>query len=246
AMTQSPEEATAAAEAVAQTRERLAELNLRHDVVEANLRGEDGSRIMQAAQLRESLDQGWWETAGTREIAGVWDHVDAWPDSAGKLVAQAHLRTGILRAHGVTAPTGASGLDVAAAIEKARGARETDLPEDEQEKKLRQRSRGEEAAATASTERAEGMAAAGEPASDVRAEAGHAADMQAAASQDREAAAALAGMGDREAADAVAVAAEAFSGTPSSRLAASRAKVRSQRPRPKAQSRDQERGRGGR
>jgi hypothetical protein len=244
----SPEESAAAAEAVAQTRERLAELNLRREVVEANLRFEDGSLVVQAAQLRESLDAGWWETANTTEIAGVWDYVDAWSHGAAKQAAQADIRTGILRTHGVTAPNGASGRDIAAAIEAARDARDRNLPGDREEDRLRQRSRKEGAAATASQERAGGMADTGAPAEDVRAESEHAADMQAAAAQDRDAAAALADMDDREAADAIAVAAEGFSGTPSARLAASREAPRSQsrRPRQPRRSRDQQRGRGGR
>jgi hypothetical protein len=241
----SPEEAAAAAEAVAQTRERLAELNLRREAAEANLRGEDGSLVTQAAQLRESLDAGWWETANTTEIAGVWDHVDAWSEGAGKQAAQAHLRTGILRTHGITVPTGASGRDIAAAIESARDSRERNLPGDREEDRLRQRSREESAAATASRERAGGLADTGAPPEDVRAEAEHAAEMQAAAAQDRDAAAALAEMDDREAAEAIAVAAEGFTGTPSARLARQPAqRSRPRQPRRARGPRTSERGQG--
>lgn len=234
------------ATSTAVARERMGDLRLRREMAQARLRGESDQPVMWAERLRQDLDEGWWETASAAEVAGVWEHVGSWPDGAGKTAAQAQLWAGVQRTHGVVVTPGASAGDVAAALEKALDAQGRGGAEGRQDEQRRQQSREEEAAATASGERAQGMAAVGEPMEDVRAEAGHAVDTQAAAIQDRQAAAALAEMGDREAADAVAVAAEAFSGTPSSRLAASRAKGRSQRPRPKKQSRDQERGRGGR
>ncbi|MFI9311133.1 hypothetical protein [Streptomyces triculaminicus] len=230
----------------AAARERMGDLRLRREMAEARLRGESDQTVMWAERLRHDLDTGWWETANPTEITGVWKHVGTWPEGAGKTAAQAQLWAAVQRMHGVVVTPGASASDVAAALEKALDAQGRGLPGDRQDERQRQQSRDEEAAANASGERAEGMAAAGEPMEDVRAEAGHAGDMQAAAVQDRQAAAALADVGDREAADAVAVAAQGFSGTPSSRLAASQGK-RSQRPRPKPrQQRDQERGRGGR
>ncbi|TXJ83300.1 hypothetical protein E2C11_07455 [Streptomyces lavendulae] len=227
-------------------RERMGELRLRREMAEARIRGESDEPVMWAERLRHDLDEGWWETASPAEIAGVWEHVGTWPDGASKTAARAHLEAGVQRTHGVTVPHGASAGDVAAVLEKVLDAQGQNLPEDRQDERLRQRSQDEEAAATASGERAVGMATVGEPVEDVRAEAEQAAAMRAAAAQDREAAAALADMGDREAADAVAVAAQGFSGTPSSRLAASQGKKRTRRPQPPRQSRDQEQGRGGR
>ncbi len=223
----------------------MAELGLRREVAEANLRGEDGTRVAQAAALRESLDEGWWQTANTDEVAGVWDHVDGWPEGAGKQAAQANLRTGILRTHGVTAVSGASGRDIASAIDAARDTRDGDLLGDREVGRRRQRAREEGAAATASGERAGGLAETGAPSDEVRAEAGNAAEMRAAAEQDSAAAEALANMPDQEAADAVRVAAEAFSGTPSARLDASRQerRARSRQPKQRRRPRDPERGR---
>ncbi|MGW1807154.1 hypothetical protein [Streptomyces sp. NPDC002078] len=222
------------------------ELRLRRQMAEARLRGESDAPVMWAERLSQDLDEGWWETASPAEIVGVWEHVGTWPEGASKTAVQAQLQAGVQRTHGVTVPSGASGGDVAAALEKVLDAQGRNLPEDRQGERLWQQSQDEEAAATASGERAEGMATVGEPVEDVRAEAEQAAAMRAAALQDREAAAALADMGDREAADAVAAAAQGFSGTPSSRLAASQGKKRARRPRPPRQSRDQERGLGGR
>ncbi|MEU2717804.1 hypothetical protein [Streptomyces sp. NPDC007205] len=230
----------------AAARERMGDLRLRREMAEARLRGESDEPVMWAERLRQDLDEGWWETANPTEIVGVWEHVGTWPDGATKTAAQAQLGAGVQRTHGVTVPPGASAGDVAAALEKALDVQGRNLPEDRQDERLRQQSQDEEAAATASGERAEGMATVGEPVEDVRAEAEQAAAMRAAAEQDRQATAALADVGDREAADAVAAAAQGFSGTPSSRLAASQGKKRSRRPRPPRQSRDQERGRGGR
>ncbi|MEU1627740.1 hypothetical protein ABZ746_20875 [Streptomyces sp. NPDC020096] len=107
-------------------------------------------------------------------------------------------------------------------VNAARDARDRNLPGDRDEDRLWNRSRGEDAAAFASDETAAGLAETHAPAEDVRAEADHADDMRTAANQDRDAAAALATVEDVEAAEAVAVASEAFSGTPSARLAAGR------------------------
>ncbi|MEU8030695.1 hypothetical protein AB0C13_18925 [Streptomyces sp. NPDC049099] len=230
----------------AAARERMGDLRLRREMAEARLRGESDAPVMWAERLHQDLDERWWETANPTEIAGVWDHVDTWPDGARKTAVQAQLQADVQRTHGVVVPPGASAGDVAAALERALDAQGRNLPEDRQDERLRQRSQDEEAAATASGERAEGMATVGEPVEDVRAEAEQAAAMRAAAEQDRQATAALADVGDREAADAVAAAAQGFSGTPSSRLAASQGKTRSSRPRPPRQSRHQERDRGGR
>ncbi|MGW3200114.1 hypothetical protein ACWDBD_37220 [Streptomyces sp. NPDC001118] len=230
----------------AAARERMGDLRLRREMAEARLRGESDEVVMWAERLRQDLDEGWWETASPAEIAGVWEHVGTWPDGARKTAVQTQLLADVQRTHGVMVPPGASAGDVAVALDRALDAQGRNLPEDRQDERLRQQSQDEEAAATASGERAEGMATVGEPVEDVRAEAEQAAAMRAAEEQDRQAAAALADMGDREAADAVAAAAQGFSGTPSSRLAASQGKKGSRRPRPPRQSRDQERGRGGR
>ncbi|MFI9724545.1 hypothetical protein ACIHFE_33785 [Streptomyces sp. NPDC052396] len=247
------------AETTAAVQERMGALRLRREMAEARLRGESDQTVVWAARLREDLDDGWWETASPAEVSGVCDHVGTWPDGVGKDAAQAQLCAGVQRTYGVVVSPGASAVDVAAAI--AGDARDMNLPADRDRDRLLQRAEDETTAADvwaawaaaakkAQKEQAqkevEETAAAREPAGEVEAAAAYAADMEAAAEQDRRAAAVLAAMGDREAADAVAVAAQGFPGNPSARLAASRGKKRSRRPRPKSQSRDQERGRGGR
>ena len=132
-------------------------------------------------------------------------------------------RTAHDQAQGSSRPQG-SGQET----EAAQDARDRNLPGDRDEDRLRDRAHGEDAAALGSDETAMGLAEIHAPAEDVHAEAEHADDMRAAANQDREAANALATVEDAEAAEAVAVAAEGFSGTPSARLTASRSAARSQ------------------
>ncbi|WP_198532529.1 hypothetical protein, partial [Carbonactinospora thermoautotrophica] len=117
-------EAARCRERLADARERLAQLNLRVRMVEADLRGEDGRLVAQVAALRQMLDEEWWATASPQEVGGVWEWVAQRRDGTAKTQADALLRAGIWRTYGVDIRGQASGEDVAAVVADAQAAAE--------------------------------------------------------------------------------------------------------------------------
>ncbi|MBH1934130.1 hypothetical protein I5Q34_07445 [Streptomyces sp. AV19] len=96
-------------------RQQIEELQLRIEVAGAQVRGEDPAHVYGGVQLRDLLDQGWWETANDSEIAGVWDTVRGWSPGQARAEMQAHLREEINKHHGVHVPPGdkLTGVDIA-------------------------------------------------------------------------------------------------------------------------------------
>ncbi|GAA1882021.1 hypothetical protein [Streptantibioticus ferralitis] len=189
--------------------------------------------------MRQPWDEAWWQQARPEEIARTWEVTQGWA-RAGDPYAQStleHMSRQLKERHGVEVPHNRDGRGDRTPtkapgngqdVDATRDARDRNLPGDRDEDRLRDKAHGEDAAALGSDETAMGLAETHAPAEDVHAEADHADDMRTAANQDRDAAAALATMEDVEAAEAVAVASEGFSGTPSARLAARRPATRSQ------------------
>ncbi|GAA0438971.1 hypothetical protein [Streptomyces luteireticuli] len=96
-------------------RQQMEELQLRIEAAGAQVRGEDPAHVYGAVQLRDLLDQGWWETANDTEIAGVWDTVRGWSPGQARTEMQTHLREEISKHHGVHVPPGGelTGDDIA-------------------------------------------------------------------------------------------------------------------------------------
>ncbi|WP_328643934.1 hypothetical protein [Streptomyces canus] len=80
----------------------------------ASLKGENPDHVHEAARLRESLDQGFWETASASEIAGAWEHVAAWQPGQAKEDMQEFMRERLAAEHGLTLPQDVTGDGIAA------------------------------------------------------------------------------------------------------------------------------------
>lgn len=94
--------------------QQQAETALRVAATVADMRGENGAHVYDAARLTESLDDGWWATASPAEIAGVWDHVGAWQEGQARSEMLTVLREGIERHHRLIVPKDATSDMVAA------------------------------------------------------------------------------------------------------------------------------------
>lgn len=108
---------------VAELQERLTDIELRVDRVTADLRGEDAALVTEATVLRRDLDQQWWQTATPEEVAGIWTHVDGWPQGAAQRGMRTELQAQILRHHGVDVGPGASFEQVSGELQRAQADR---------------------------------------------------------------------------------------------------------------------------
>jgi hypothetical protein len=250
---------------LAAQRERLRQLEWQRELV-----GSD--RFDEARLLLGHLDVVWWHDASAPEVAAVWDHVAAWspdgPQGRARAVMQSTLRRQIAATYDCVVPEDATGQQVRELVGRALDVTEPDsgrLPgtarsdraheehaaardaaarEDRDAERLATRARLEDADAAGSERAAEGRRAGGGDQRRAAADGVHAAAAHAAARQDDEAAAALETVSDREAAEAVVVAAQGFADTPSGRLNASRGSEAASRPAPhQAPTRERDQGR---
>ncbi|MFF7176852.1 hypothetical protein [Streptomyces pseudovenezuelae] len=95
-------------------RRQQADTALRMAALTASLNGENPEHVHEAARLRESLDQGFWETASAAEIAGAWEHVAAWQPGQAKEEMQTFMRERLAAEHGLTLPQDITGDNLAA------------------------------------------------------------------------------------------------------------------------------------
>lgn len=79
-------------------REKLNQLSLRLQGLDAEERGEDPGQVHQAAALKLDLDRDWWQTANSEEIAATVKHVHAWSHGESKDSMLSSLQDGV-RAH---------------------------------------------------------------------------------------------------------------------------------------------------
>ncbi|WP_125264868.1 hypothetical protein [Streptomyces alboflavus] len=121
-------------------RQQQADTALRMAATSAGLRGEDPRHVYDAAQLRESLDDGWWTTASAREVAGVWEHVEGWSPGQAREGMHAWLREEIEQHHHILVPREAS-ADVVAGLYGGRDMPGVATPLTHQGEVLREQSR---------------------------------------------------------------------------------------------------------
>src|SRR5262249_36881919 len=79
---------------------------------EAELRGENGAHVLQAAALRQGLDEEWWQTASVKEIQAVYEHVEGWEDGQAKRGMLTQLQSEVFHHHGVDVGRDAAAEDV--------------------------------------------------------------------------------------------------------------------------------------
>lgn len=188
-----------------QVRSKIADTGLRLRAVEADLDGENGDLVVQAAVLRAELDEQWWQNATPAEIGATWNQVSAWGPGAGRDEALEHLRAGVYRQYGKDVPRDTSSDALYEMLTEV----------------MHRRSRGEEAEASRANETSERLDR-GEP-STARADGERKwANAQAeAAEQDRAAAAdyeELARNGESQATEAARTVSQAYPAKPSARL----------------------------
>ncbi|MGQ4487691.1 hypothetical protein ACN6LM_004899 [Streptomyces sp. SAS_281] len=95
-------------------RETWKRLNVQAQAVTAEMRGEDPRHVYQGADLRARLStEEWWATASASEVAGVWDQVDRWPQSAARQRTSGALRDELFARHGLDLEHGTSAETVA-------------------------------------------------------------------------------------------------------------------------------------
>lgn len=101
-------------EGISTLRQEQADTALSMAATAAEIRGENPTHVYDAARLTDSLDEGWWRTANSQEIAGVWEHVGQWEEGQARTEMQRRLRARMEQYHGVSVPEGATPEVVAA------------------------------------------------------------------------------------------------------------------------------------
>ncbi|WP_329468695.1 hypothetical protein [Streptomyces sp. NBC_01431] len=91
----------AVSEGLGTLRQAQADTALEMAATAAEIRGENPSRVVEAARLTDTLDDGWWATASGEEIAGVWGHVQEWEAGQAREDMQRELIGRVERQHGV-------------------------------------------------------------------------------------------------------------------------------------------------
>ncbi|MGK5555830.1 hypothetical protein ACSNOI_29850 [Actinomadura kijaniata] len=89
-------------------RQRLGQIALLLEAVEAEQRGEDGTAVIQAAILRTELNEQWWREAEPSEVATVLQIVASWSPGKAQEQMLRSLGSGIAREFQVPVPAEAS------------------------------------------------------------------------------------------------------------------------------------------
>ncbi|MGX1976868.1 hypothetical protein [Streptomyces kronopolitis] len=105
---------TAITEGLDTLHQQQADTALRIAATVAEMAGENPQHVYDTARLRDSLDDGWWETASTDEIGKLWGHVEGWDAGAARDQMREQLRERVEHHHGLLIPKDARAEMVAA------------------------------------------------------------------------------------------------------------------------------------